>query len=129
MDETPVLRQLLLCEKIIFEQGTGNPTLINVHSARKGERFPARLPPFILFGLLTDGSGTFTMQVRVTRLENAEDVYEKSEPLLLTDRLKEVQYLFRFNDIVIPAAGHYQVMLLANGEVLGMTTLAVKQKG
>ena len=126
MNETPVQRQLLLCEKIIFEQGTGNPTLINCHSARPVDTVPTEPASFIVYGLLTDGYGAFTMQMRVMRLDTFEDIYQHTEPMLLADRLKPTLYVFRMKNLVFPVAGRYEIDVLANGELLGMTTLSIR---
>jgi hypothetical protein len=128
MNEMPVLKQLFICEKLIFEQGTDNLTLVNCHTSCRAEQFPTPPIPFIVYGLLTDGYGTFTMQLRVHRLDTFEEIFRKSMPMLLTDRLRNAHFVYRMTDLSFPIAGRYQIDLLINGDLLGMTTLAVKAR-
>ena len=128
MNETPVLKQLFICEKLIFEQGTDNLTLVNCHTSCKTDQFPTQPIPFIIYGLLTDGYGTFTMQVRVLRLDTDDVIFRKSMPMLLTDRLRDAHFIYRMTKLSFPVAGRYQIDLLVNGELLGMTTLTVKAR-
>ncbi len=127
MNETPILRQLLICEKLIFEQGTGNVSLINCHEGWLAEHFPSPPIPFIAYGVLTDGFGTFTMQVRITRLDTGEEIYRQSMPMLMTDRLHGAHFVYR-NKIGFPAAARYEIAVLADNELLGLSALSIRKR-
>lgn len=128
MDETPILRQLLICEKIIFEQGTGNPTLINCHSGKIAAGFPADPVPFVVYGLLTDGFGAFTMQLRVLRLDTLDVIFQHSMPMVMMDRLQDAHFVYRMNNLSFPIPGRYEIDLSANGSLIGLTTFSIRER-
>jgi len=128
MDETPTMRQLLVCEKLIFEQGSGNVLLINCHSIRIVERIPSPAVQFVVYGRLTDGFGTFTLEMRIVRLDTGGEIYQRALPMVLTDRLREAHVVFRVDGLVFPASTRYQVDSLANGELIGMTVITVRRR-
>jgi len=89
----PTLRGLVVCEKLIVEQGTGNITPINCHASRLCDRFPTLPLSLALYGLLANGFGTCTMKVKITRLDTYEDIFQRTMPMIFTDRLKEVSFV------------------------------------
>jgi len=128
MDETPTMRQLYICEKLIFEQGSRNVSLINCFEVRITDEFPTDAIPFIVYGQLTDGAGAFTMELRVCRLDTFAVVFQRTMPLLLTDRLHMTQFVYRVNNLRFPVEGGYEVSLYANGVLLGMTVLSIRRR-
>jgi hypothetical protein len=127
MDELPTLRQLLVCEKVIFEQGSGNVSLINCHSVRRAERFPTKPVDFIVYGLLTNGFGPFTLEFRINRPDTDGTIFQRFFPMLVPDRLRSIDFVCRLNDFVFPGESIYEILLLAGEELLGMTTLELKE--
>jgi hypothetical protein len=128
MDEMPTLRQLFVCEKLIFEQGSGNVSLINCHSTRIVDRIPSLPAQFVVYGRMSDGHGTFAMELRIVRLDTGDEIYQRTIPMLLTDRLREAHVLFRVENLVFPAETRYEFDLLVNGELIGMTVIAVSRR-
>jgi hypothetical protein len=119
---------LLICEKLIFEQGSGNVSLINCHTVRFAARFPTQPNQFAIYGLLIDGYGTFTMDVRISRLDTLSTIFDRSFPMLFLDRLRNSNFVCRINDLVFPVEGSYQIDLLTNGELLGMSALHFRKR-
>ena len=91
MMQRPVAIGLLVCEQIIFEEGTRNITLVNSFTHRIVEEFPSEPFPFVVFGLLTDGLGDISVEMRITRLDNWEVIYRRFGSLRFTDPLKEIR--------------------------------------
>lgn len=107
----PTLRGLIVCEKLIVEQGTGNITPINCHASRLCDRFPTLPLSMAIYGLLANGIGTCMMQVKITRLDTSEDIFRRTMPMIFTDRLKEVTFIYRLNDVAFPVEGRYELTL------------------
>ena len=127
MNETPVLRQLLICEKAIVEQHTEKVSLINCHTDRVVGRFPTPPLDFVVYGLLTDGFGTSRMQLIITRADTAEEILQATFPMHLNDRLQPLNLVIRLSERVFPAEGMYQIVVVANGEMLGLSTLTLRR--
>jgi hypothetical protein len=128
MDEMPVLRQLLLCEKLIIERDTNNVSLINCHSIRRADRFPTPPIAFAVYGLLTDGHGSFTIQLEITRLDTGDLIFRCVFPMTFADRLRGTDFACRINDLTFPAAGKYEIVLSANQELLGITSIELQER-
>lgn len=126
MNETPILRQLLICEKLIFEAGTNSVSLINCHEGWIAEQFPAHVP-LIAFGILADGFGTFTIRVEITRLDTGEVVFQQTMPMLMNDRLSGARFVYR-NKFRFQVEGRYEIGLFADRELLGIATFSIRAR-
>ena len=124
----PTLRGLIVCEKLIVEQGTGNITPINCHASRLCDRFPTLPLSMAVYGLLANGLGTCMMKVKILRLDTNEEIFQRILPMIFTDRLKEVNFVYRLNDAVFPVEGRYDIGLWAEQELMGLTSLQLKLK-
>lgn len=121
----PIALGLFLCEKVIFEEGTKNVTLVSLFTSLNVDRFPFQPQKFALFAALTDGLGDGIIEVVVTRLETDERIYMRQYPVHFPDRRVEVRTVFRINECPFPAAGRYQFTLLLDGEWLAQRDLQV----
>jgi hypothetical protein len=129
MNETPILRPLLICEKLIFERDSNNVSLINCHTVRWADRFPTQPMQFAIHGLLTNGYGKLMMELRISRLDTLATIFEQEFEMTFLDRLRDSNFASRINDLVFPKEGPYQIDLLANGELVGMATLHLRKRG
>jgi hypothetical protein len=80
MKQRPVAIDLLPCEQVIIEEKTGNVTPVNCFTHRTVARFPSETFPFVVFAVLTDGSGTISMEVLIQRLDTLDEVYRRAFP-------------------------------------------------
>lgn len=126
MGEKPELLQLLTCEKLIFEQGSGNVTLINCFHTRTVDQLDTETTPFVVYGTLTGGYGVFTIQMRITHVESGEYVHQQTLPMLFTDRLRLSNLIYRVNKLRFPFEGRFEVTAHIDGELLALTTLNVR---
>ena len=69
MNEVPLLRQLLTCEKFIVEKETEHISLINCRSEWCSDRFPTPPILFGIYGRLINGSGKVPMLLAISRLD------------------------------------------------------------
>jgi hypothetical protein len=128
MSQRPVAIGLLVCEQVIVEENTGNVTLVNCFRRRKVAGFPADPFPFVVFAILTDGSGQITLEVRIERLDTLDEVYQVSHTIRFPDPLQEVRCVIRLRDCSFPVAGPYQVTLLADNEPIAQRRIVLLEE-
>lgn len=124
----PIALGLMLCEKILVEEGTKNVTLVNTFTTIRVESFPSPPQHFAVYVALTSGQGQATMELTATRLDTDEEVYSYQNTVLFPDRLAEVRVLVRVNGCSFPSAGKYQLTLLIDGEWIAHRHLHVTEK-
>src|SRR4051794_10566853 len=91
-------------------------------------QFPAVVPPFSVFAVLTDGVGDGRMEVKVTRLENDEQVAGTRRSLHFGNKLTKLSCHFRFRQCSFPAPGYDQFTLLVDGEWVAQRRLHVYRR-
>ena len=125
MFPVPVAVGLIVCEKVIVEEGTRNVSLISAFSRVRVTDFPARPQPFCVFATLLDGEGDATVSLEIAHSETGEDVYALEQVVSFPNRLAEVRVLFRVNRCVFPSPGVYQLALFVDGDWVAHRLLSV----
>src|SRR5437868_5790527 len=92
--QVPTVIGILVCEKSLIEQGSGNVTLVNCFTIQKVQRLPSEQRQFTVFASLIDGEGTITLDLVINRIEGDIEIYRKSRPLAFSDRLQEVRFIY-----------------------------------
>jgi hypothetical protein len=118
MAKTPVAINLVCCENLILEEGTRNITLVNCFVRREAKSFPTDSISFIVFAILTDGAGEMPLAIVISGLDSLEQIYREERRIELTNPLQEIGSRFLIRDCVFPAAGYYEVSLVANREFI-----------
>jgi hypothetical protein len=128
MSQKPIAVGLSLCEQVIIEEKTRNLTLVNSFTRRYVERFPAEPFPFVLFAILTDGSGEVKLEAAFQRLDTLEVIFRQRLTVRFTNPLQEIGCIFRVRQCSFPISGHYQVVLLAGEEFLAQRRFRIAMK-
>jgi hypothetical protein len=121
----PTASGLLVCEQVIIDKRTENVTPVNCFTTLKVEQFPSEPQRFSVFALLTDGFGDVGLEVVIANLANDEEVYRESQRLRFGNPLQQVRFIYRITRCAFPAAGVYEVQLLAEGQLVARQTFAV----
>jgi hypothetical protein len=118
MDELPVVKGLLVCERVEQDRRTGNVSVVNRFRRLRSPAYPS--PPRLVsvFAALSDGYGRFTFQVVVTNLSTEAQARTERREMLLADRLAEVQVVFHLPAFSFPVPGWYEFTLYADAEPL-----------
>ena len=116
MISQPVALGLMFCDLVIVEERTKKVSLIGTFTGIGANRFPAVAQPFSVIAVLTDGQGTATIELVVSRLDTGEVVFTHSGQLDFPDKLAEVTYHIRLRQCSFPAPGQYQFTLLVDRE-------------
>lgn len=87
----PSCKAILLCEKIIVDQDSLRPSLINVFETVEIPGFPWQLDEFVVFVQLSDGIGAYQVLVEVQDLAEGDTV-NRSElaTIEFADRLQRL---------------------------------------
>ena len=128
MFPTPHALAAMLCDRVIIEQGTRNPTLVGSFLGRAVEKFPSEAVAFSVFVPLTDGFGTAIIELVAVRLETDEQIYSQRGEVTFPHRFAVVNIHFRVSKIEFPAPGSYAFMLLIDGDLITERRLNVYQR-
>jgi hypothetical protein len=110
MTPTPTAIGLWICERVVIEQGTRNPSVIAAFDGLGVEQFPARPLPFSVFSTLTDAVGRGTISLRVCSLQSGDLIYRNDRRFTSTGRLTAVNIHFRVETIIFPVQGCSRVL-------------------
>lgn len=112
----------------IVEEKTRNVSIINYFARRMASTFPTAVS-FVAFALLADGLGEMDVEVVIETLESLDVVYRRTIPYSFQNPLHMVRCALRIEDCVFPAAGHYQVSLRVDQELIAQRKLTLTLKG
>jgi hypothetical protein len=126
MNPPPIALGIVLCEKVIVEEGTRSATLVSVFKRLEVERFPSPPQQFALAAWLTDGQGDGRLELVIKRLETDEEIYAARRPLHLPNQLAEVRVTLHIRDCVFPAPGQYEAVLQADGVWIARRKFSVR---
>lgn len=125
MPQRPVAVGLLVCEQVIVEERTRNVTPVNCFTHRTVERFPSEGFPFVVFAILTDGSGDIPLEVRISRLDTLDEIFRHAVSFRFTNPLHEIRCVVRIRGCSFPVSGHYHIMLLADNEMVAQRRILI----
>jgi hypothetical protein len=125
--QRPGVLGIMLCDQVLFEQGTQKPTLVGVFTGIAATSFPSVPQRFDLFAALTDGLGQGAVDLAITRLETDEEIAAQSMELTFPDPLHVINLRFRFRELSFPAPGSYVFALLVNGDEIAQRRVQVYQ--
>jgi len=118
MDPRPSALGLTLCDRIIVDQLTGQPSLICIFTDLRADGFPSPPTRFSAYAMLTGGTGSGIITLRAIRSATGEQIYVERRPINFRDRTDVVSAFFRIESIVFPSAGFYLFQLLADHELI-----------
>ena len=123
--EPPLARGLFLCDVLIQDAQTNKVSLVNLFDRVRATEFPAQAKPFVVYALLTNGSGDVDLAVEVESLDGLQVVYTRTMRARFPDRLAALHVRFNVIGCIFPRSGAYQVTLYANGDPVAQTRLDV----
>jgi len=76
----PTALALLLCEQVIVDQYSRNPSPISIFTGLAVGQFPSDPQRFSVFAALTDTQGDGRLELRASRLDTGEEFYAQRFP-------------------------------------------------
>ena len=128
MNPPPVALSLILCEQVIVDLHTRNPSTISVFTGLAVEGFPSPPQRFSVFASLSNGRGSAVVRLVANRLDTGEPVYEQQHPIRFPDPLLVVNVNMRVGKIRFPALGRYEFILAVDSDAVAQRTLRVYQQ-
>ena len=121
----PSLIGLWICEQVIIDSRTNNPSLISIYTGRQYPAFPSDPVPFSVFCSLTGTAGSGTMRLDVEQLASGRCIYSRSGPIHFPHRFAVVNISHRIQDVRFPAAGTYMFELFIDDDSVARRRLRV----
>ncbi len=112
---------LLICEGVIEDARSRNKTILNTFNRISAARYPARHDRLAVFLSLTNGHGTYDLQVRVVHAEVAplqEPLLEIAGKVRFGNPLDVAEMTIDLRGMTIPAAGNYAIEVLIDGDIV-----------
>jgi hypothetical protein len=116
MNPPPIALGLILCEKVIIEEGTRSLTLVSTFASLRVEDFPSPGQRFALAAALAAGRGEGVADLVITQLETDEEVYSVRVQITFSNPLAANWVVFEVDDCSFPAPGNYEAILLVDGD-------------
>jgi hypothetical protein len=129
MPQRPSAISLMLCDQVVFEQGTQKPYLLGVFTGLAADAFPTAPQRFDVFAALTDGAGDVTMTLSAVHLETNQEIYSQALTVRFSDPLRVVNLRFRVRQLIFQVAGTYLFALKFDDEEIAARRVRVYQEG
>jgi hypothetical protein len=129
MPQRPSAVSLMLCDQVVFEQGTQKPYLLGVFTGVAADTFPTAPQRLDVFAALTDGLGDIRMTLVVVHLETNQEVYAQQMTVHLPDPLRVVNLRFRVRQLTFDAAGTYLFALTVDDQEIAARRIRVYPVG
>jgi hypothetical protein len=129
MPQRPSAVSLMLCDQVIFEQGTQKPYLLGVFTGVAVDAFPTAPQRFDVFAALTDGAGKVTMTLSALHLDSNQEIYAQRMTMVFPDPLRVINLRFRVRRLVYEAPGTYLFALTVGGQEIAARRVQVYQVG
>jgi len=129
MAKRPVVIGLLLCEQVIVDEQTKYVTPVNCFTYRDVEQIPSEPVTFCVVAFLTDGLGDVRIEVVIRRLaDEVDEVFQREAVFRFTDPLHTRRFTVRLRNFSFPSEGEYEVVLLADREMIAQRNFKVRQQ-
>ena len=125
MIQIPNAAGIILSQQLIVEEGTKNVTLVNTFTHLEVKSLPSTLRSGVAYAVLSDGLGKMRISFVISRPDTLESIMTHAGDVTFTDPLVEQRVFARLRPVEFPLAGRYQVMLLANEELVAQCTLQI----
>ena len=118
MDPRPSALGLTLCDRIIVDHFTGQPSLFSIFTGLQVDEFPTQPTRFSACVMLTGGVGGGIMELRAIQLATGDQIYARRGRVNFPDRSDIVSVFLRMQSIAFPAPGFYLFQLLIDDELI-----------
>jgi hypothetical protein len=129
MPQQPSAISLMLCDQVVFEQGTQKPYLLGVFTGVAVDGFPTAPQRFDVFAALTDGQGDVTITLTVVHLETDQEIYTQRVRVEFPDPLRVINLRFRVRQLIYGTAGTYLFALTVDNQEIAARRVRVYQVG
>jgi hypothetical protein len=127
MIQRPSAIGLILCRRILLEEGTRDVTWVSRFRRLRFRAFPTPFYPINVSAILRDGMGKVPLRLIVSRLTDMEAIAERDYTITFRDPRNEMLWTTWLTDLSFPEAGSYQFTLEAEKEPIASCDLRVEE--
>jgi hypothetical protein len=110
---------IILCEAAYRIANSPNLVIVNTFHALSATAFPCRFPKITVIYSVTNGHGTYDMELAVTNARTGEDVMTGKDQYTVNDPLSIGDVQIVLSGVPLPEPGKYWIEVRCNGELIG----------
>jgi hypothetical protein len=129
MSQKPVANAVLICDKVITEEGTKKKSLIGIFENIGSSKFPCVHYFLSVYVKLTDARGKYKFSLDLVNLETGNKLNRAEIPreVEVPDPLRTHELVFNMGGLKFPSPGKYEFRVMANDEIFGQKTFLVEE--
>lgn len=122
----PQAHAMLLCQRVIKEEGSGLISLISIFETVAADQLPLTIPSLFVFAKLTDAQGEYVFKLEIVRRNDEKVIAEAPlTPVTVEDPLAIAEVILEWSGLTFAEAGHYDFRLWANGQFITSKSILV----
>jgi hypothetical protein len=110
---------IILCEAAYQIAGRSNLIIVNTFHALSVPGCPCRFPKITVLYTVTDGHGTYDIELAVVHARTGRDVLTAKDQYTVADPLSIGDVQIVLHGVPLPEPGKYWIELRCNGELVG----------
>src|SRR5262249_35758739 len=118
---------LILCEQVIVDHHTRNPSPIGIFTGRTVDGFPSPPQRFSAFAALINGRADGRVSLQASRMDTGDVIWERRYPIRFPDPLIPVNVHIRVRTNQFPVPGRYEFVLYVDSDPIAQRTIRVYQ--
>jgi hypothetical protein len=122
----PSVVAMLICQRVIVEQGTGMKSLIGVFENLNSFAFPAPVN-MAVYAKLLDAEGDYDFLIRLVSLKDERRIADVEGKNVVLNSSTSSELVLNIAGLMLPEPGKYEFQLYANGMYLHRATLNAAQ--
>lgn len=127
MTPPPSPVSLWVCEQVVIDRRTNNPSLIGSFTGLRCLQFPSDRTPLSAYVSMTGAVGRGRIELQVIHLESMQSVFRQRGAIEFPDRITILNIDFRIRTLSFPEAGTYSFAVLVDGDLIAERKLRVSK--
>jgi hypothetical protein len=116
----PVLLSVIICERVIIDRISNQPSIIGAFETISAPAYPARHARLAFFCQLTNGRGKTKIDIKLVDVEEEDKLlFQGAVEQEFSDIRQVANLTFDISGIVFPHPGEYRFQIYAGTEFLG----------
>jgi hypothetical protein len=116
---------LWICQQVIVERITNNPSLIGIHTGLRVDGFPSPPQRLSVFASLTDTMGRGRLRLTIDDPATDSEVFSEERTVAFADHHAVVNVHFRIATLRFPSPGRFGFFLFVDDDLVAQRFLRV----
>lgn len=118
LPEKPLGVAMIVCDRVITEEGTQNKTIVSTFNQITAKRYPCFYSRLAVYVALTNGSGEKKVNLRFRNNSGDEPLFEMGGTVKFESPNSVVELIFNVRNLSLPEPGLYTFEIFADGEYI-----------